>query len=234
MAGNLLPHPTFARPWPYEEIGANTQSDGTYMGDARRITDSLWTGANATRSTWGTSGRNFPTPPYHTASAVCKAREETRAGHNLCGKWYGSSVDGSWRTASGMLHAPPDSRSRAPAQERVRGQPLAGPLHKQLQRLSQSKCHQLQTILHAVAQQLCSLPERRALASWLGQQLDAWAGQWLKEQRFRLVTVLKHHADDFFLIQEPSNVIVIYLQKTADKAFMYADQMLTNISSVWL
>eukprot|EP00929_Paragymnodinium_shiwhaense_P123590 TRINITY_DN9763_c0_g1_i1.p1 TRINITY_DN9763_c0_g1~~TRINITY_DN9763_c0_g1_i1.p1 ORF type:complete len:256 (-),score=28.47 TRINITY_DN9763_c0_g1_i1:100-867(-) len=233
-SADIVPQPTFARPWAYEESDANMQSGGTYMGDTTSFADPSWTGAIATCSTWGTSGSHFRTPRYHTSSA-CKPREETRAGRSLYGKWYGSSVEGSGRTASGVLHAPPGSCSRGPAEERVRVRPLTGPLHRQLEHLSRSRCHKLQTILHAVTERLLSLPDRRALASWLGQRLDASARQWLKEHNLGLATVLKHHADHFFLIKSPNNLTVVYLQKTAENdTFMYADQMFSNVTSVSL
>eukprot|EP00929_Paragymnodinium_shiwhaense_P057402 TRINITY_DN28730_c0_g1_i12.p3 TRINITY_DN28730_c0_g1~~TRINITY_DN28730_c0_g1_i12.p3 ORF type:complete len:125 (+),score=30.33 TRINITY_DN28730_c0_g1_i12:1410-1784(+) len=123
----------------------------------------------------------------------------------------------------------------APPQARKPGKPPSTAPHLALLRLSQSNSHQLQTILQAVAQRLCSLPDRQALASWLGQQLDEESRLWLRAAgRLRLVTVLQHHADDFFIIQEPQNVTVIYLHKTADKTFMYADQIFTNTNSVSL
>eukprot|EP00929_Paragymnodinium_shiwhaense_P057403 TRINITY_DN28730_c0_g1_i15.p3 TRINITY_DN28730_c0_g1~~TRINITY_DN28730_c0_g1_i15.p3 ORF type:complete len:124 (+),score=30.98 TRINITY_DN28730_c0_g1_i15:1410-1781(+) len=122
----------------------------------------------------------------------------------------------------------------APPQARKPGKPPSTAPHLALLRLSQSNSHQLQSILQAVAERLCSLPDRRALASWLGQQLDEESRLWLRENRLRIVTILQHHADDFFIIQTPQDVTVVYLQNEVDKTFTYADQMFTNTSVVSL
>eukprot|EP00929_Paragymnodinium_shiwhaense_P051796 TRINITY_DN26009_c0_g1_i15.p1 TRINITY_DN26009_c0_g1~~TRINITY_DN26009_c0_g1_i15.p1 ORF type:complete len:256 (+),score=44.64 TRINITY_DN26009_c0_g1_i15:88-855(+) len=181
-------------------------------------------------------------PPYAVPSSTFYQQppEEINVaalGDSLHGKWCSSSISlrghGSCANVN-VWHAALCGRSRLPAAERAPAEPPVKAPHKPLARLSLSGSPELQDILQAVAERLCSLPDRRALASWLGQGLDTEARQWLREQGLRLVTVLQHHADDFFVIQEPNSVTVMYLQKTAKKAFAYADQMFTNVDCISL
>eukprot|EP00929_Paragymnodinium_shiwhaense_P051793 TRINITY_DN26009_c0_g1_i12.p1 TRINITY_DN26009_c0_g1~~TRINITY_DN26009_c0_g1_i12.p1 ORF type:complete len:258 (+),score=38.76 TRINITY_DN26009_c0_g1_i12:88-861(+) len=237
---------TFGRP--YAEIDESHGSVGTDLFDTTLRTY-MCTSANAMYTNPKVSRRmscssRSTKPPYTTASPYLSQwpPEETdvAVSDSLHGKWRRrssfSSLSGHGSCAHvDVSHAALCCRTRLlAAAERAPAEPPVKPPHKPLARLSQSGSPELQDILQAVAERLCSLPDRRALASWLGQGLDAEERQWLREQGLRLVTVLQHHSDDFFVIQEPNSVTVMYLQKTAKKAFAYADQMFTNVDCISL
>eukprot|EP00929_Paragymnodinium_shiwhaense_P094789 TRINITY_DN55584_c0_g1_i5.p1 TRINITY_DN55584_c0_g1~~TRINITY_DN55584_c0_g1_i5.p1 ORF type:complete len:258 (-),score=28.68 TRINITY_DN55584_c0_g1_i5:457-1230(-) len=213
----------------YGEIDAFV---GAYMVDTTSHRDYMWTAANAQAHTRSMSVMTHPMPQYNMASAYEPA-EEMVGSHFLSGQSH-SSTTASRSTAASASHAPPRGDLTAAAPGQLTKKPPTRPLHRPLRRLSRSNSPQLQAILRAVAQRLCSVPDRRAQASWLGQCLDAGAKQWLRDHELRLVTVLKHHADDFLVISAPDNVTAVFLQKTADKTFSYATQMFSNVKSVSL